>query len=514
MTTHRITTLFEMKQFTAEVRSRAKSLALVPTMGALHEGHLSLVRQAKAQCDVVVVSIFVNPTQFGPTEDFSRYPRDLENDIELLESLTVHAVLAPSSTEIYPAGFSTFVDPGPIGTVFEGAVRPGHFRGVATVVLKLLNIVRPDIAFFGQKDFQQAVVIRRLIQDLNLPVRMVVCPIVREADGLAKSSRNVYLSAEDRKAASLLSLSLKRAEEMAQAGEGETQKLLEEIRKTVNVEPRLQLDYAAIVDPASFEPVPQVLPGSVALLAARLGTVRLIDNLIFGPPGSTPELKLQLALTAHAADKDISATPRADVDNLRLSIENCRDCAAVSSISLPAREFLAKYLKRDYPDLHSTRVLVIGGCAPIDPDGSPYCRPETPNPFATKLYDLLGVRNSGEFKARFALTDAARCHAIGNRVDERTLEYCAKHLRQELKLFPNLQSVVILGEYAYLQFQKHILGRERARIKPLGELLRSQGWAQEIVRLPSHAERDVRIFYCYHPTFESKKSPSLVPYLE
>jgi pantoate--beta-alanine ligase len=514
MTTRRITTLFEMKQFTAEVRSRAKSLALVPTMGALHEGHLSLVRQAKAQCDVIVVSIFVNPTQFGPTEDFARYPRDLENDFELLESLTVHAVLAPSITEIYPAGFSTFVDPGPIGTVFEGAVRPGHFRGVATVVLKLLNIVRPDMAFFGQKDFQQAVVIRRLIQDLNLPVRMVVCPIVREADGLAKSSRNVYLSAEDRKAASLPSLSLKRAEEMAQAGEGETQKLLEEIRKTVNAEPRLQLDYAAIVDPASFEPVPQVLPGSVALLAARLGTVRLIDNLIFGPPGSTPELKLQLALTAHAADKSIGATPRADVDNLRLSIENCRDCAAVSSISLPAREFLAKYLKRDYPDLHSTRVLVIGGCAPIDPDGSPYCRPETPNPFATKLYDLLGVRNSGEFKARFALTDAARCHAIGNRVDERTLEYCAKHLRQELKLFPNLQSIVILGEYAYLQFQKHILGRERARIKPFGELLKSQGWAQETVRLPSHAERDVRIFYCYHPTFESKKSPSLVPYLE
>jgi uracil-DNA glycosylase len=268
------------------------------------------------------------------------------------------------------------------------------------------------------------------------------------------------------------------------------------------------------VDPATFEPVARALPGSVALLAVRLGTVRLIDNLIFGPPGSSPELKLQLALTARAADEDSSATLKPDLDSLRLSIENCRDCAAVSSISLPPREFLAKYLKRDYPDLHSTRVLVIGGCAPIDPTGSPYCRPEAPNPFAARLYDLLGVRNFGEFRARFALTDAARCHAIGNRVDERTLEYCARHLRQELKLFPNLQSIVLLGEYAYLQFQKHILGRERARIKPYWELLKSQGWAQETVRLPSHGERDVRIFYCYHPTFENKKSPSLTPHLE
>jgi pantoate--beta-alanine ligase len=513
MTTRRITTLFEMSQFTTEVRSQAKSLALVPTMGALHEGHLSLVCQAKMQCDVVVVSVFVNPTQFGPMEDFARYPRNAEKDFELLKSLKVHAVLAPSSTEIYPAGFSTFVDPGPIGTVFEGALRPGHFRGVATVVLKLFNIVMPDMAFFGQKDFQQVVVIRRLIQDLNLPVRMVVCPIVREADGLAKSSRNVYLTADDRKAALLLSRSLKRAEEMAQAGEADAQKLLEEMRKTFDGEPRLQLDYATIVDPATLEPVAYLNPGSVALVAARLGTVRLIDNLIFGPPGSTPELRLQLVLTAQAADKESSAAPRPDIESLRLRIENCRDCAAVTSVSLPPREFLAKYLRRDYPDLESTRVLVIGGCAPIDPIASPYCHPEVPTPFATRLYDLLGVRNFGEFKARFALTDAARCHAIGNRVDERTLDYCAKHLREELKLFPSLQSIVILGEYAYLQFQKHILGRERASIKPFGELLKSEGWAQETVRLPWHGERDVRIFYCHHPTFENKRSPSLAPYL-
>jgi len=296
MSTRRITTLSEMKRFTADVRSQAKSLALVPTMGALHEGHLSLVCQAKIQCDVVVVSIFVNPTQFGPTEDFARYPRSPEKDLELLESLQVDAVFVPCSGEIYPPVCTTFVDPGHIATVFEGAKRPGHFRGVATVVLKLFNIVRPDVAFFGQKDFQQVVVVRRLVEDLNLPVRIALCPIVREADGLAKSSRNVYLNAEDRKAALLLSRSLKRAEEMAQAGEGDAEKLLEEMRRTFDAEPRVQLDYAAIVNPTTLEPVAQVNPGSVALVAARLGSVRLIDNLIFGPPGSTPELKLQLAL--------------------------------------------------------------------------------------------------------------------------------------------------------------------------------------------------------------------------
>jgi hypothetical protein len=425
----------------------------------------------------------------------------------------VHAVFAPSSTEIYPTGFSTFVDPGPIATVFEGAMRPGHFRGVATVVLKLFNTVRPDIAFFGQKDFQQVVVIRRFVEDLNLPVRIVVCPIVREADGLAKSSRNVYLSAEDRNAGLVLSRSLKRAEEMAQAGEADAQKLLEELRRTFDAEPRLHLDYAAIVNPATLEPVAHVNPGSVALVAARLGAVRLIDNLIFGPHGSTPELKLQLALTTQAADKESHATPRPEIEALCQRIENCRDCAAVSSVSLPPREFLAKYLKRDYPDLAPTRVLVIGGCAPIDPAGLPYCRPEAPNPFATRLYDLVGVRNFGEFKTRFALTDAARCHVIGNRVDERTLDYCAKHLREELKVFPNLQSIVILGEDAYLQFQKHILGRVQASIKPFGELLKAEGWAQETVRLPWHSDRAVRIFYCYHPTFETRKSPSLAPYL-
>jgi pantoate--beta-alanine ligase len=509
MSTRWVFTVAEMISLATETRAQAKSLALVPTMGALHEGHLSLVRQAKTQCEVVVVSIFVNPMQFGPTEDFARYPRDPEKDFALLQSSKVHAVFAPSVAEVFPAGFSTVVDPGPIATVLEGAQRPGHFRGVATVLLRLFNIVRPDVALFGQKDFQQVVMVRHLVEDLNLPVRIVVCPIVREADGLAMSSRNAYLSARDRRAAVLLSRSLKRAEEMAQAGETDAQKLLGEMHRRFDAEPSLQLDYAAIVDPAKLEPVAQVVPGSVALVAARLGTTRLIDNLIFGPPGSTPDMKLQLALMAGAADKESGAGARPEIDRLRVKIENCRDCAAVSSISLPPRDFLVKYLQRDYPCLGSTRVLVIGGCAPMHSAASPYSHPEASNLFVTRLYDLLGVRDFTEFKAHCALTDAARCHATGNRLDERTLEYCAKHLREELKLFPNLQSIVILGEYAYLQFQRHILGRERASIIRFGELLKSEGWAQEIVRLPWQGERDVRIFYCYHPTFESRKSPSL-----
>jgi pantoate--beta-alanine ligase len=298
-----------MMRFTADMRSQAKSLALVPTMGALHEGHLSLIRRAKQECNVAVVSIFVNPTQFGPTEDLARYPRSPEKDLALLESLDVEAVFAPCSREIYPPDCTTFVDPGHIATVFEGALRPGHFRGVATVVLKLFNIVSPDMAFFGQKDFQQTVVIRRLVEDLNFPVRIALCPIVREADGLAKSSRNVYLNAEDRKAALVISRSLKRAEEMTQAGEGNTEKLLEEMRKTFDAEPRAQLDYAAIVNPTTLEPVAQVMPGLVALVAARLGTVRLIDNLIFGPPGSTPEQRLQLALATQPIDLKLLPSP-------------------------------------------------------------------------------------------------------------------------------------------------------------------------------------------------------------
>jgi pantoate--beta-alanine ligase len=294
MTIRTLTTVAEMSGFAAEARTRAGRLGLVPTMGALHEGHLSLVRQAKSQCQVVVVSIFVNPAQFGPAEDFARYPRHLENDLERLHCLGVDAAFAPESREIYPPGFSNYVDPGRLATLYEGALRPGHFRGVATVVLKLFNIVQPHLAFFGQKDFQQVVILRRLVEDLNVPVRIVVGPTVREADGLAMSSRNAYLNAEDRQAALVLRRSLERAEAMTQAGEEMGEKVLEEMRGSFAAEPRAQLDYAAIVNPASLEAVERVAPGTVALLAARVGGVRLIDNLIFGAPGTSPESRLSL----------------------------------------------------------------------------------------------------------------------------------------------------------------------------------------------------------------------------
>ena len=291
------TSIKEMQEFVRQTRGAGKSLALVPTMGALHEGHFSLVRQAKRHCDVVVVSIFANPTQFGPGEDFARYPLNLEEDPELLRPYSVDSTFAPSTTEMYPEGFQTFVEPGAIAAPLEGAFRPGHFRGVVTVVLKLFNIVKPDVACFGQKDFQQALVIRRMVEDLNLGVRLVICPIARDPDSLAKSSRHAYLSAEDRQAALALRRSLCRAKELVAAGQTEAQNLLEEMRKVFAGEPRARLDYIAIVDPLRLQPVEQVTPGCVALVAARVGPARLIDNLIFGPPGASEETLLGLALS-------------------------------------------------------------------------------------------------------------------------------------------------------------------------------------------------------------------------
>jgi pantoate--beta-alanine ligase len=292
-----ISTIDEMRGFARQTRAAGKSLGLVPTMGALHQGHLSLVRQARSQCDVVVVSIFVNPTQFGPHEDISHYPRDLDRDLQLLRRLKVQIAFAPAADEMYPAGFDTQVVPGETAAPWEGASRPGHFRGVATVALKLLNIVRPDVAYFGQKDFQQAQVIRRLVEDLNLDTRLVVCPIVREAGGLSMSSRNAYLSVEEREVATVLHRSLRRAEELAQSGQTNPDKLLEAMRHVFAGEPRVQLDYVAIVDPTTLQPPNPVTTGCVALVAARVGGTRLIDNLILGPPGSKPEMLLQLAFT-------------------------------------------------------------------------------------------------------------------------------------------------------------------------------------------------------------------------
>jgi pantoate--beta-alanine ligase len=504
-----ITTTASMKAFSRQVHVAGKSLALVPTMGALHEGHLSLLRQAKRQCDVVVVSIYVNPTQFGPHEDLDRYPQNLERDLEILGPFKVEAVFAPSTAEMYPEGFSTFIEPGESAAPFEGAARPGHFRGVATVVAKLFNIVNPDVAYFGQKDFQQNLVIRSLVEDLNLDMRLVICPIVREPDGLARSSRNAYLSERDRQAALVLPRSLRQAEALVHAGEAEAGKILETMRKVIAQEPAARFDYAVIVEPRRLQPVERVTAGCVALVAARLGRTRLLDNLIFGPPGASPETLLQLALTAQPLVDTAARIPGLETETLRLRIEGCRNCAALSTILLPPREFLANYLKRDYPDLNAVRVAVIGRDSPVNPENFLYRNPDIASRFAAALFELLGVRDFGEFKSRFVLTDAIRCHSSDSHVPEKAMAHCVKHLRDELTLFPNLQALVVLGNDAYLQFQKLILAREPAMIRPFSELLKDQGWAQEETRVTFLGDRLLRVFYCYHPTMSYKHSPSI-----
>jgi pantoate--beta-alanine ligase len=269
---------------------------LVPTMGALHEGHLSLVRRARRECAAAMVSIFVNPAQFGPREDLGRYPRDLERDLGLLAPFNVDAVFAPDAGAMYPAGFDTFVDPGAAAQPLEGALRPGHFRGVATVVVKLFNLVRPSTAYFGQKDFQQAIVVRRLIEDFNLEVRLVLCPIVREPDGLAMSSRNAYLSAQERMAALALFRALQRAEAAFCHGETCAEAIVGEMKNVIVSEPRLRLDYAAVVEAQTLAQPAMVKAGSVALVAATVGSTRLLDNLILASPGTNDEDRLQLAL--------------------------------------------------------------------------------------------------------------------------------------------------------------------------------------------------------------------------
>ncbi|HXX20217.1 MAG TPA: pantoate--beta-alanine ligase [Candidatus Acidoferrum sp.] len=269
-----------MKQVAAEARRNDRVLGFVPTMGALHEGHLSLIRAAQKECSPVVVSIFVNPKQFGPSEDFQKYPRTTEADRAALENLGADSLFAPPAEEIYPPGFRTAVIVEGLGERLEGRSRPGHFRGVTTVVLKLLEIVQPRLAFFGRKDAQQARIIRQMAGDLNLDAGIVVCPIVREPDGLALSSRNRYLSEEDRRAATALYKSLDAVRREIAAGERDAARLLVALRRVIDSEPRVTLDYAEIVDADTFEPVVNLRKICYVLLAARVGGTRLIDNAL------------------------------------------------------------------------------------------------------------------------------------------------------------------------------------------------------------------------------------------
>ena len=259
-----------------------RPLGLVPTMGYLHAGHLALVQQAMHENRTVVVSIFVNPTQFGPTEDLTTYPRDMERDLELLREEGVQLVFAPSEEEMYPQGFATYLDVQGVSAHLEGKRRPGHFNGVATVVTKLLTIVRPHRTYFGQKDGQQAVVVKRLNQDLNLGSEIVVVPTVRAPDGLALSSRNVYLTEEERHAAPVFYFSLSRVKELWQQGQQDAEILRQELVRLIATEPLVQLDYVSIADSSNLEELAWVNRPAMVSLAARLGNTRLIDNIILG----------------------------------------------------------------------------------------------------------------------------------------------------------------------------------------------------------------------------------------
>ncbi|MFZ3062313.1 MAG: pantoate--beta-alanine ligase [Actinomycetota bacterium] len=262
-------------------REMGKSIGFVPTMGYFHQGHLSLMKAARRECDTVVISIFVNPTQFGPTEDFASYPRDVERDKKMAEAVGVDYAFIPSVEEIYPDGYSTYVDiEGSLTKGLCAADRPGHFRGCATVVAKLFNIVQPDKAYFGQKDVQQAIIMKRMVDDLNIPVEIVVCPIVREKDGLAMSSRNVYLSPEERKAAPVLYKALRKAEEMVGAGERKAPAIRKTMEDIIRSEPLANIEYIAICDTTNLEEVEEIKDETLIALAAKFGKARLIDNTI------------------------------------------------------------------------------------------------------------------------------------------------------------------------------------------------------------------------------------------
>jgi pantoate--beta-alanine ligase len=277
-----VKTIKEMKDMSAAWRKDGETIGFVPTMGYLHEGHLSLVRQSVKQCSKTVVSVFVNPTQFGPGEDFERYPRDTERDFGLLEPLGVDAVFMPEVEEFYPPGYQTYVEVTEITNRLCGLSRPGHFRGVTTVCCKLFNVVSPHKAFFGKKDFQQFTVLKRMVEDLAMDLEIVPMPIVREPDGLAMSSRNTYLSHEEREAALCLSRSLKEAQRLFSEGERDAAKIHLAVKAIIEAEPLVKIDYISVCDPFTFDEVDKIEKGTLVALAVKVGPARLIDNTQLG----------------------------------------------------------------------------------------------------------------------------------------------------------------------------------------------------------------------------------------
>ena len=283
-----------MKEAARKARAESRILGFVPTMGALHAGHIALVERAKQECAPVIASIFVNPKQFGPKEDFAKYPRTLEADSEKFAAAGVDALFLPEAAEIYPSSFRTYVTVEGLSDRLEGRSRPGHFRGVATVVMKLLEIVQPHFAYFGRKDAQQVRIISQMARDLNLDTEIVVCPIVREPDGLALSSRNAYLTADERRAATVLHRALEAARAELTAGERDSLRLQAAMRRVLEAEPQAAVDYAEIVDADSFEQVNRIARPCYILLAAFIGKTRLIDNLYVEPVGDSGELTYHL----------------------------------------------------------------------------------------------------------------------------------------------------------------------------------------------------------------------------
>lgn len=278
-------TIAEIRLFVAQARAAGKTVGFVPTMGALHVGHASLIDAAARRCDYVVVSIFVNPTQFGPGEDFERYPRPFEKDVELCEKHGTHAIFAPTPAEMYPRNNLTWVTVDKLTEPLCGRSRPGHFRGVATVCTKLFNIVGADAAFFGQKDAQQVAVIQRMVADLNVPMEIVVCPTVREPDGLATSSRNRYLSPQERDQAPVIYRALQRCRELVGGGERDAARIAEEMQEVLREVPAFRVEYVSIVDAASLEPVDRLQSKTLVAMAGRLGSTRLIDNIVVDTTG-------------------------------------------------------------------------------------------------------------------------------------------------------------------------------------------------------------------------------------